>query len=130
MFCRICGKELDEDIKFCPDCGTKTESNGVKKEYVNVNGEKPKRGKGIASMVLGIIGAYFGLSILASASTYSGSGLAFAIGYVLIPIALSVPANCLAISERQNERNGFNTSGLILSYVTYGLSFLAFIIAA
>ena len=26
MFCTNCGRKLRDDMKFCPDCGTKVES--------------------------------------------------------------------------------------------------------
>ena len=38
MFCKNCGKEIDEDAKFCPECGTaqrKTESFKTQKDDVS-----------------------------------------------------------------------------------------------
>lgn len=130
MYCRNCGKELDDNIKFCPECGASTGDYEIKKEQENMNYDRPKKGKGIASMVLGIIAVYFGFSILASATYYEDFGFAFATGYVLIPAVLSIISNCLGVSERKNNKNGFNLAGLVLSYVTYGLSFITFVIVA
>lgn len=125
MYCRNCGKELEENIKFCPECGSNTQMTTQQ-----VADEKPKKGKGIASMVLGIIAAYFGFSVLASATFYEDFGLAFGLGYILIPMTLSIIANCLGVSERKRQKNGFNLAGLTLAYVTYGLSFITLIIVA
>ena len=36
MFCSCCGKELEPDTKFCPDCGTKVgEAVTIAGETVN-----------------------------------------------------------------------------------------------
>ena len=38
MFCRICGKKMADSIKFCGDCGTKT--NFVEKKKLTENKKK------------------------------------------------------------------------------------------
>lgn len=144
MYCRNCGKELNVNEKFCSECGTSTGSaenlgvqenktsqeNMVSQENLNFQGNpnyaNSSKGKGIASMVLGILAIYFGLSVVSGASYYEGSGFFFAFGYVLIPLALAIVSNCLGAKERKFNKNGFNLTGLILSYITYGLSFITF----
>lgn len=128
MYCKNCGKELEENVKFCPECGISTMEHETISKQEGINYDKPSKGKGIASMVLGIIAIYFALSTLASATYYEGYGFAFGFGYVLIPMTLAIIANCLGFKERKNNKNGFNLTGLTLSYITYGLSFITFLI--
>lgn len=138
MYCRNCGKELNVNEKFCSECGTSTGSaenlgvqeNKTSQENLNFQGNphyaNSSKGKGIASMVLGILAIYFGLSVVSSTTYYEGSGFFFAFGYVLIPLVLAIVSNCLGAKERKFNKNGFNLTGLILSYITYGLSFITF----
>ena len=37
MFCKKCGKELDDSVSFCPACGHKTNNNSVEKNDITFN---------------------------------------------------------------------------------------------
>ena len=53
MYCRKCGRELSEDTKFCPKCGTSIEVTEKKNEIVkNGDTEKPKLKLGL---IVGIL---------------------------------------------------------------------------
>jgi len=46
MFCKNCGKEIEEDVKFCPECGTNQSKSGSlniqeDKEFDTNGSEKP-----------------------------------------------------------------------------------------
>ena len=52
MYCKKCGKELDDEAKFCPYCGTSTRDE---KENAQ-NGDARSAGFGILCFFLPIVG--------------------------------------------------------------------------
>lgn len=115
MFCQNCGKKIDEKAVICIGCGCAVKRRGTK-------------GKGIASMVLGIISVFYSLisflTILDGEITLYGyyssaEKVGYAIGVSLIQSVLATISICLATSERKNNKNGFNTSGLWLSISSF-----------
>jgi len=124
MYCSNCGKKIDEKAIICIHCGCSIEKNIPKKSI----------GKGIASMVLGIIGLFFALCAFANLSdlyeiaTESLSyQIGYAIGTVLVQGILAIIAICLSVSERKNAKNGFNTAGFWLSIATFVIMAIQFI---
>lgn len=131
MYCQNCGKEINEKAVVCIGCGAP-----VNNYYNNLKiNNKPKKGKGIASMVLGIIAVFYCLSAFAAFEElgsylyyYSGAEqFGFAIGFILMQTILAIVGICLAISERKNNKNGFNTSGLWLSIASFAMIAIQFI---
>ena len=53
MFCKNCGTECSNSA-FCPNCGTKVEEITQVPPESTMEIENPGKGKGIASMILGI----------------------------------------------------------------------------
>lgn len=129
MFCRNCGKEINKTDNFCNQCGTST-GNNIK--LINQN----KKGKGIASMVLGILAVIYTLSAFSLASEIkieyslnSTSGfIGSLIGLFIIELTLAIISISLAISERKKHKNGFNTSGLWLSISAFILMIILLLI--
>lgn len=124
MYCSNCGKKIDEKAVICIHCGCSIEKNIPKKNI----------GKGIASMVLGIIGLFFALCAFANLSDLYeiatepvGYRVGYAIGTILIQGILSVIAICLSVSERKKEKNGFNTAGFWLSISIFVIMAIQFI---
>ena len=129
MYCQNCGKEINENAAVCLNCGVAV-NNVTQKKSTN-----SKKGKGIASMVLGIISVFYSLVAFASLgeaqeALYFASAsykFGFAIGFVLIQSTLAIVGICLAISERKNNKNGFNTSGFwlaISSFICIAIQFI------
>lgn len=124
MYCSNCGKKVDEKAVICVNCGCelKKRSNG--------------NGRGIASLILGIIGLFYALCAflnISSIGTYLdyqpfSYQVGFAIGYVLVQSVLSIVGFCLAISERSKKKTGFNTAGFWLTIVTFVFVAIQFII--
>ena len=54
MYCLKCGKEIDEGINYCPNCGM----NLSVKTDVQLTLQKQTSGKNIAALVLGLIGIF------------------------------------------------------------------------
>lgn len=55
MYCERCGKEIEDNIRFCPHCGTST-MKGVHNESVSkVETRQNKNNRDVIAFVLGII---------------------------------------------------------------------------
>lgn len=122
MYCSNCGNKIDENADVCLKCGT-----FLKKNATQSKDSTPKVGKGIASLVLGIIALFFCISafsafdrIDAPLMDYDGtSRIGFAVGFILIQTIFAVLGFCLAVVERANNKNGFNTAGFWLGIVSF-----------
>ena len=55
MYCKKCGNELDEDAKFCPECGAKKEENDVEIEEKQENSNNKKSKKTLMVTIIAII---------------------------------------------------------------------------
>ena len=104
MFCPNCGKELNDNVKFCDACGTEIiRTQEPNADYVQpiILDEKPKNdGFAIASLVLGI------------ASLLCCGG---------ITAILSVIFGAISISKSKrlnNKSNGMAIAGLVLGIVS------------
>ena len=125
MYCSNCGEKITKTASFCPKCGNKV--NGVAEVPVTPAVEKPKRGKGIASMILGILAVIYSISALGVCSELDnyleGESVAFqngfAFGVVLVQLVLAIVGISLACVERRDNKNGFNTAGLALTLVAF-----------
>lgn len=122
MYCSNCGNKVDENADVCVKCGT-----FLKRNNNQPKASTPKVGKGIASLVLGIVAVFFCISAFAafdgldvSLIGYDGvRRIGFAVGFILIQTVLSVPGFCLALVERMDNKNGFNTAGFWLGIVSF-----------
>ncbi len=126
MYCQNCGKKCDEKAVVCVGCGAALNNS-------NFTNTSNKKGKGIASMVLGIIGALYALLAFASFDKLDSAlvdienQVAFAVGFVLVQSVFAIIAVCLSTSERKNFKNGYNTAGFWLSITTFVLVAIQFI---
>lgn len=148
MFCKKCGKKIENVDMFCPKCGTPTNEAEVPAQgsvqpayYPNPYGqyEKPKtpgNGLSIAGMVLGIVGLVYALITLLAIMDkdfefkileYRGEVIPFAIGVIFIQSALSCTGLPLSISGMTKKISGKNVAGLILNSITIILSIVYFI---
>lgn len=66
MFCVNCGEKLEEGVLFCPKCGKKLDNNIEEAASTVKNKKVEGKGSSIASMVLGIIGLFFAVSLFLS----------------------------------------------------------------
>lgn len=123
MYCQNCGKKIDENAVICVGCGCAIKNKG--------------KGRGIASMVLGILSVLYSLIAFLVVlddevelySYYSASEMVgYIIGFVLIQSVLAIISVSLAASERKTNKNGFNTSGLWLSISSFILIAIQIII--
>ena len=106
MYCSNCGKEVDKNAVVCIHCGCALNNN--------MQTKKKGHGKGIASMVLGIIAIVFALAAFGNVSddslrialrfTSSSYQFGYAIGTVLIQAVLAIVGVCLAIAEKNRKK--------------------------
>lgn len=100
MFCKKCGSKINGNEKFCIGCGNpinqpvnNNENYMYNNQMNNVN--KPKQGKSIASLVLGIISIIF----------------SFSLAIIMLPI--SIVGLILGISDK--SKNGKRVAGIVLN---------------
>ena len=143
MFCYKCGKEIDDQSTFCVHCGTKVKTTPPTSTPTQTSTttempteKKSGNGRGIASMVLGIIGLFYALMAFLNMQSlgqylvYNNSSyqIGFAIGFVLMQSIFAILAVSLAGSERIHKKTGYNTAGLWLSISTFVCVVIQFLI--
>ena len=145
-YCTNCGTKNEGNLNYCTNCGTALNANVVNNvqavpmyQGAPVYNQKQKNGKSIASMVLGIIGAFYGFIVLVSTSEaekslreyilenniryddYDTAKVAFGIGYALIPLVLGIIGLILGLVAKKNGK-------AIAGIITCSFSIIAAII--
>ena len=128
-FCSDCGKDINEGSSFCQACGSST--NGTVKR---------KQGKGIASLILGILGLLYALLVVLGTTstdldlsemlleyTTTGEVIAFGIGFILVQSILAITGLLLALSERKAFKSGINATGFYTSLLAIIVCVITFI---
>ncbi len=96
MFCKNCGKEIDDKAAVCPYCGVLVKSGAVEGE------EKKKgvNGVGIAGFVLSLLSLWLG--------TY----------FCIVPvIALVLSSVGVGLKKKFGSCNGLAIAGLVISII-------------
>lgn len=104
MFCKRCGKEIENDVAFCEHCGCPTAESA---DVPAAPAKQPADGLGIASMVLGII-------------SLVSFGSAFVLGVVGIVLGI------VSLVQRGQRRNGTSVYAVV-GIVTGALSIIALV---
>lgn len=61
MFCKNCGKQLEDNVKFCPDCGTATSDQPEAQATVtHTNGTVQGQPEQKSKLVAGLLGIFIG----------------------------------------------------------------------
>ena len=110
MFCKNCGKELDDNAVICPNCGVPTD-----KLYAQQPLSEPKKinGIGIAGFVVGLLG------LLGGNYLFLIPGI---IGLILSIVGVVHMKKC-------NSANGLAVAGLIVGIVSFIFWLLIWILA-
>jgi len=64
-YCRKCGAEIDEDVKFCPECGTGQETV-VMQESIPQGPIKAPTGRMVAMWIFCALGGWIGIILAVS----------------------------------------------------------------
>ena len=97
MFCKNCGKEIDDRAAICPYCGvpvnTAATAVGTPEKHIN--------GIGIAGFVVSILSLWLGMYYVIAS---------------LVALGLSIAAFCMR--KKYNSCNGLAIAGLVISIVS------------
>lgn len=137
-FCTNCGTPYNEGAVVCPNCGYPT---GAQPQVQYVRYVKPKvpgRGFGITSMVLGIVGLFYGfylmigciaLAVAASLSEIISVMLVAFMFEVLIFSSLSIMATAFSIAAKNRGYiNGISKSGTVMGVIGLAMYLLSTIV--
>ena len=102
MFCKNCGKEIDDNAVVCPHCGVSTAKPSEEK--------KPVNGLGIAGFVISLLSLWLGVYFC----------IASVIGIVLSSVGLAM--------RSKKSVNGLAVAGLVLGCVSLFIWGLVWII--
>ena len=58
MYCRNCGKQIDDNAVLCVNCGVPTRKFNLLQQEMNVVQEKKVNGLGVAGFVIGMISGF------------------------------------------------------------------------
>ena len=101
MYCRNCGKEIDENAFICVHCGSLVNGGRVKTFRRNSNAI------GIASIISGILALALSLSCffkdISSVGMYTNFN--YAIGFILIPFIFMIVSLVLSLKKKNNTCN-------------------------
>ncbi|MGN1060554.1 MAG: zinc-ribbon domain-containing protein [Candidatus Coproplasma sp.] len=93
MFCKNCGKEIDDNADVCIYCGKKVDKT--------VGGERKVNGFGIAGFVIALLSLWLGTFYC----------IAPIVGLVLSIVGMSMSKKC-------NSCNGLAIAGLVISIIS------------
>ena len=95
MFCKNCGKEIDDNASICIYCGVAT----GKQENVNV--EKKVNGFGIAGFVVSLLSLWLGMYFMIAS---------------IVGLVLSIVGMCM--SKKCTSCNGLAIAGLVIGIIS------------
>ena len=102
MFCRNCGKQINDEMKFCPFCGTATNFTPVNANVQTPVPTKKTNGFSIAGFVISLVSFYLGFFFC----------IVPALGLVFGIIGLNAP-------KETNSGHGLALAGVIISSITF-----------
>lgn len=102
MFCRNCGKQINDEMKFCPFCGTATNFTPVNANVQTPAPTKKTNGFSIAGFVISLVSFYLGFFFC----------IVPALGLVFGIIGLNAP-------KETNSGHGLALAGVIISSITF-----------
>ena len=114
MYCKNCGKQLDDSAVICPGCGCATDNfykNGYAEQAQQNTANKSANIFAIISLVLGIIGLWLGVL------------------FCIIP-ALGIIFGIVGLkkSDKTGTGRGVATGGLVTSIISFCLWAMFFIV--
>lgn len=60
MYCKNCGKELNDNTKFCPNCGTPQNEENVTPNITHTNGTVQGQNEQKSKLIAGLLGIFLG----------------------------------------------------------------------
>ena len=101
MFCKNCGKEIDDNATVCPYCGVQTNAASTAAAATAVSEEKKVNGLGIGAFIVSLLSFGFGFI------------------FAIVPIiALGLSIGGMVKRKKCNACNGMAVAGLVLSIIS------------
>ena len=103
MYCKYCGKEINDDAEICVHCGRSTGRQNTQKSYEI---DEPKTGIGVLlGLFLGLIGLIIGLLLYPSGTLRRETFIrgwvgAFICSIVIVVIIYVAAVGCVATTYR------------------------------
>lgn len=117
-YCTYCGKEIDDDSAFCPNCGCKVETPIVIQNVVNGNSQTKTNnvnGLAIAAIIFMVLGCFI------NAYGYSGYG------YAILPFLWGIPMTVyyiIMVATGKKVSKGFKICSLLFVSLLGGIFML------
>ena len=113
MYCSGCGKEIEEEVQYCPHCGKNLRVQ-PSETAVEQQAEKPRQNKEIKINTLSIIG--FVISLISLFLNFFGI---VGIGAVIVSVIA-----LMQIKEKNENGKGFALTGVIVGSVSVLYAFI------
>ncbi|MCD4826408.1 MAG: zinc ribbon domain-containing protein [Acholeplasmataceae bacterium] len=114
MYCKTCGKEMDNQSKFCPSCGEPVEKDEFAEMFQSNENKRSKNYN--TELILGILAVVF------SVLNYIGIFYVHLIGITLGAITMSL------VNRDKKDGFEFSNAGYIMGVLGFVLGLIAVII--
>ena len=105
MYCKNCGKEIEDDSSFCPYCGSSVKGKTLDRKEASDNKGNYATGFGIGGFVVSIV-----------AVLYSHMFIAF--WYFAFPLAfIGIVLSCAGMKDMKKGKNGIAFAGFIIGAI-------------
>ena len=126
MYCKNCGKELNDEAVVCVGCGCAVgSSKGGKNPTNTVEGKKWANGESIIGFVLSLVGGFFNISSIAWGANLIGLFI-----FVMVGIFTGITYSILGLvkaSKNPEETKSFSIVGLIMALASFLYTFIQFL---
>ena len=105
MYCKHCGKEIQDNSSFCPYCGSSVSKKICDRKETNDNKGSYETGFGIGGFVVSIVAVLY-------------SHMIIALWYIAFALALiGVVLSCAGMKEIKKGKNGLAFAGFIIGAI-------------
>ena len=123
--CPECGKDISDNAVSCPNCGYQLIN--TRTQYKKII---PGRGFGISSMIMGILGAFYGFIALTNVFTMPEYTKSIAISGTILPIIFAILALIFGVvSHSKGYNKGQKKAGIVLGVISLVLCIITIISA-
>lgn len=127
MYCKNCGKELNDEAVVCVGCGSAVgSSKGAKKPTEGSEGKKWANSESIIGFVLSLVGGFFNIASVAWGERVINLFIFIMVG-VFTSIAYSV-VGLVKAAKNPEETKAFSVAGLIMASTSFVCTFVQFMI--
>lgn len=105
MYCKNCGKEIEDGSSFCPYCGSSVSKKICDRKETSDNKGSYSTGFGIGGFVVSIVAVLY-------------SHMIFALWYIAFALALiGIVLSCTGMKEIKKGKNGLAFAGFIIGAI-------------